>query len=151
MDIRKWAWPSFGKGPHPKEPVTTTSNGVVPLPGCERTEAPVDQSALEDAIASENSFGVPAEKPCVPDDQEKHMENLDDDASTPHPSRAASPTLDSSQALPNCPLERDDKMVLCEKPQFTWINVFLARADEPLDTSQRRIYLLKVSTVDATK
>lgn len=151
MDVRKWAWPSFGKGHNSKESVTNTANGVVPHSSSGCAEAQVDQSALEDAIASDNSFGLPTEKPSALDDHEKHPVKLDDDApeaDTPRPSRAPSPTLDSSEAPSNCSLQGVDTSttVYREKSQFTWTDVFLAPSNELLATSRRRVYLLKVST-----
>lgn len=147
MGIRNWAWPTFGKGSNPKELATNTSNGVIPNPASGRAEAQVDQSALEDAISSESSFGLPTEKPSAVDDHEKDPAKLDDNASTPRASRASSLTTDSSEPLPNCSQQGVDASTTPyrEKSQFTWTDVFASPSNESLSTSRRRVYLLKVS------
>ena len=149
--MRKWAWPSFGKGPNTKEIVTTAGDDVTSDCVSERAEAQVDQSALEDAIASDNSFGLPTEKPCALEGHEKHpvkQESGVSEADTPRPSRVSSPALDPSEATLNGSLPGVDTSttVYSEKPRFTWTDVFLAPSYESLATSRRRAYLLKVST-----
>lgn len=156
MDVRKWAWPSFGKGLNNKEMITNPGNGVVAHRASGRAEAQVDQSALEDAISSDNSFGLPTEKPCAPDGHEKHPVKLESEVTevsetdTPRPSRVPSPAFDSSETSVNgSPLEVDTSTTADnEKPRFTWTDMFLASSDEPLETRRRRAYLLKVSTHD---
>ncbi|KAG8220920.1 hypothetical protein J3R82DRAFT_2424 [Butyriboletus roseoflavus] len=148
MDVRKWAWPSFGKGPNAKELDTNAGDDVVSHSTSGRAEVQVDQSALDDAIGSDNSFGLPTEKPCAPNEHEKRQVKPDSDASeadTPRPSRAPQPTLDSSDASLNDsdPGVDTPTTVYSEKPQFTWTDVFLAPSHESLATSQRRVYLLK--------
>ena len=150
MDVRKWTWPSFGKAPNTKEMVTNAGDDVASHCVSGRAEAQVDQSALEDAIASDNSFGLPTEKPCALERHEKHPVKLESDVSeadTPRPS-IPSPALDSSEATLNCSLpEVETSTTVCsEKPRFTWMDVFLAPSHESLATSRRRVYLLKVST-----
>jgi hypothetical protein len=149
--MRKWAWPSFGKGPNTKETATNAGDDVASDCVSERAEAQVDQGALEDAIASDNSFGLPTEKPCALEGHEKHPVKLESDVSeadTPRPSRVPSPALDSSEATLNGSLPGVDTSttVYSEKPRFTWTDVFLAPSHESLATSRRRAYLLKVST-----
>ncbi|KAF8449051.1 hypothetical protein L210DRAFT_3640648 [Boletus edulis BED1] len=147
MDVRKWTWPSFGKAPITKDMAANTNNDV----SCHvsgRAEAQVDQGALEDAISSDNSFGLPTEKPTALDGHEKHPVKLESDVSevdTPRPSRAPSPTADSSVVSLNCTRPGVDASmdVYSEKPRFTWIDVFLAPSLEPLATSRRRVYLFK--------
>lgn len=151
MDVRKWTWPSFGKGPNTKEMVTNVGCDAVSHYAPGRVEAQVDQSALEDAITSDNSFGLPAEKPCALDGHEKHPVKLEPDVSevdTPRLSRAPSPALDSSEASLNCSPPEVDTLTTIngEKTLFTWTDVFLAPSHESLATSRRRVYLLKVST-----
>ncbi|KAG9312965.1 hypothetical protein JVU11DRAFT_6401 [Chiua virens] len=150
MDVRKWAWPSFGKGPGSKELMTNAGGDAVPRAAPGSAETQVDQNALEDAITSDNSFGLPAEKSSALDEREKHLVQPDDDvqeveADTPRPSRVPSPTLDVSMTPPNGSLSGVDAptAVCCEKPQFTWTDVFLAPRHDPLATSRKRIYLLK--------
>lgn len=154
MDVRKWTWPSFGKGPNPTEVVTNAGDDVVSHSASGRADVQVDQSALEDAIASDNSFGLPTEKPCALDEHEKDPVKLDSDvteADTPRPSRILPPSLDSSEASLNGSLPGVDTptAVYGEKSQFTWTDVFLAPSHESLATSRRRVYLLKVSTHNA--
>ncbi|KAG6381597.1 hypothetical protein JVT61DRAFT_194 [Boletus reticuloceps] len=147
MDVKKWTWPSFGKAPITKEMAANANNDV----SCHVSggaEAQVDQGALEDAISSDNSFGLPTEKPTALDGHEKHPVKLESDVSevdTPRPSRAPSPTADSSVVSLNGTRPGVDTStdVYSEKPRFTWIDVFLAPSLEPLATSQRRIYLFK--------
>lgn len=152
MDVRKWAWPSFGKGPQVKEMVTNPGDDVGSHCASGHAEAQVDQSALEDAISSDNSFGLPTEKPCALDGHEKLLAKLESDASeadTPRPSRVPSPTLDSSEAPLNSLPEVDSSTTANgEKTRFTWTDVFLAPRHELLATSRRRVYILKVSTDD---
>lgn len=154
MDVTKWAWPSFGKNFGRKEAGAGTGDGNVAYSapgGC--AEAQVDQSALEDAMASENSYTVPTEKSSTLHEHEKPPVNADSDvaeADTPRPSRVPSPTLETSKALLDYSLPSVDVSATtvddAEKPQFTWTNVFLAPSRESLATFQRRVYLLKVST-----
>lgn len=150
MDVRKWTWPSFGKGPNAKGLVTNAGDDIVSHSASGRAEVPVDQSALDDAIGSDNSFGLPMEKPCTLDEHEKHLETLDSDvpeADTPRPSRVLPLTLDSSEASLNGSLPGVDTPTNVH-PQFTWTDVFLAPSHESVATSQRRVYLLKVSIDD---
>lgn len=152
MDVRKWAWPSFGKGPNTKNMITNAGEDVASYCVSERAEAQVDQSALEDAISSDNSFGLPTEEPSALDGLEKHPMKLESDTSetdTPRPSRVPSPTLDSPRPSLNGSLlgaDASTTTVDSEKRQFTWTDVFLTPGHEPLATSRRRVYLLKVST-----
>ncbi|KAH0836641.1 hypothetical protein J3R83DRAFT_8359 [Lanmaoa asiatica] len=147
MDVRKWAWPSFGKGPNPKEFVTNAGDDIVPHSASERDEVQVDQSALQDAIASDNSFGLPAEKHSALDEHEKRLtlDSNGSEADTPHPSRVSPVTLDSSEASLNGSLPSVDTptTVYNEKRQFTWTDVFLAPSHQSPATSRRRVYLLK--------
>lgn len=152
MDVRKWAWPSFGKGPGPKEVVTNVGDDVISHSASGR-EVQVDQSALEDAMASDNPFCSPAEKPFALDEHAKDPVKLDSDVSeadTPRPSKVLPLTLDSSEASLNGSLPGVDTptIVYSEEPQFTWTDVFLAPSHESLATSRRRVYLLKVSADD---
>ena len=111
MDVRKWTWPSFGKGPNTKEMATNAGDDVASHCVSGRAEAQVDQSALEDAIASDNSFGLPMEKPCALERHEKHPVKLESDVSeadTPRPSIPSS-ALDASEATLNCSLPEVEK------------------------------------------
>jgi len=151
MDVRKWTWPSFGKVPNTKEMVTNAGDDAASHCSSGRVEAQVDQSALEDAITSDNSFRLPAEKPCALDGHEKHPVKLESDVSevdTPRPSRVPSPALDPPEVSLNCsPPEVDAPTTINgEKRRFTWTDVFLTPDHESLATSRRRVYLLKVST-----
>ncbi|KAF9245253.1 hypothetical protein BU15DRAFT_85596 [Melanogaster broomeanus] len=126
MDVRKWGWPTFGKGPGPKQVVAQTEKDIVPKTASEGSEAQVDQGALEDAISSDRSS--------------------DPDADTPRPSRAPSPipapSVASSSSQPTADTTTSSSN---EKPQLTSTYVFLASSHEPLATSRRKVYILKHS------
>ncbi|KAF9221343.1 hypothetical protein BS17DRAFT_785228 [Gyrodon lividus] len=158
MDVRKWGWPTFGKSPSssPKQKLAAqVDKNVVLNTASEGSEAQVDQSALMDAISSDNSFNLPAEKQVAParDDQEHekppHQQDPQTpDADTPRPSRVPSPVptpSENSTSSSSQPAVDAETSSGCEKLQLTSTFVFLASNHEPLATSRRKVYLLKQS------
>ncbi|KIJ65707.1 hypothetical protein HYDPIDRAFT_88594 [Hydnomerulius pinastri MD-312] len=162
MDVRKWGWPSFGKNSSLKQkPVTQADKDSVPDTTSEGSGLHIDQSALEDAISSNDSFSFNAEKAAAPgvapssdgdQDHEKHLEQQDPqtpDADTPRPSRVPSPIPPPSGASSSSSLQPEVDVTAPatdpNKLQFTSTSVFVAPNQEPLLTLRRNVLLLKRS------
>jgi hypothetical protein len=154
MGVRKWGWPTFGKSAGSKQKqVAHADKSAVPNAATEGSEAQVDQSALEDAISSYNSFSLPTEKEVssTRDDQEHEKYPVQQDpqtpdVDTPRPSRVPSPIPAPSEASSSSSSEPASDAKASSGCELTSISVFLASNQEPHTTSRRKVYLLKVST-----
>jgi hypothetical protein len=168
MDVRKWTWPgylSFGRGSNKKR-ILEESKTVAAVPDEKSdpdqppltTDIEVDNSALEDAIsenipiaASDAFQGESVEPPrdeLYPQAQPNGVVELRDDRTEATPAFAdaevspVAPNDANSLALSSSSSAASPEPSLPETPgpEFSFTTVYLAGAENPLATGQRKVY-----------